>query len=73
MFLMMIVIIVTGYEIDRCDKKLKSSKHAIKSIYLSFFSNFFSFLTFSETFTIKLPEFKISANLGKNSLEKKEF
>ncbi len=50
---------MTGYEnIDRCDNKLKSSKHTVKSI----FSNFF--LGFSETFTIRLPQVKILADLG---------
>ncbi len=50
---------MTGYEnIDRCDIKLKSSKHTVKSI----FSNFF--LVFSETFTIRLPQVKILADLG---------
>ncbi len=61
---------MTGYEkFDRCDNKLKSSKHAVKSIYLNFFKNIF--LGFSETFTIKLPQVKILADLGEGFIGKK--
>ncbi len=63
---------VTGYEkSDHCDNQLKSSKRTLKSIYLNFFKKNNFFFAFSETFIIKLPQDKISADLGESFFGKK--
>ncbi len=68
---------MTGYEkIDRCDNKLKLSKHTVKSIYLNFKKKNFFFLggggVVPETFTIKLPQVKFLADLGEGFFGKKK-
>ncbi len=54
---------VTAMRKSTVDNKSKSSKRIVKLIYLNFFK--YLILAFSDTFIIKLPKIKISADWEK--------
>ncbi len=62
---------VTAMRKSTVDNKSKSSKRVVKLIYLNFFK--YLILAFSDTFIIKLPKIKISADWDEGFIDKKGF